>query len=190
MPTGGGSGISEGAKTSKGRAPTYYFVKKLPTRMHSSRMRTVRSLTVCPGGFSLPRGFFLPRGVFSLARGGFFLPRGFSLARGVLPSPGGSPWPGGFFLPRGGLPARGSSFLGGFSLAGGGGFSLLGVSLPGGLPARGVSLLGGFSMAGGVLPSWGGGFSLPRDTPPVNRITHMCKNITLATTSLRAVKTP
>ena len=44
---------------------------------------------------------------------------------------------------------------------------------------------------GGVPPCPGGspcpgGFSLPRD-PPVNRITHTCKNITLATTSLRPV---
>ena len=70
------------------------------------------------------------------------------------------------------------------------------VFLPGGclLRGRGFSLPGEFSLPGGVvsLPRGGshclgGGFSLPGD-PPVNRITHMCKNITLATTSLRPVK--
>ena len=45
--------------------------------------------------------------------------------------------------------------------------------MPGGLPGRGDS-------------PCQGGFSLPGD-PPVNRITHTCKNITLATTSLRPV---
>ena len=71
----------------------------------------------------------------------------------------------------------------------------------GGLPGRGVSLV-----PGGVLlgPCWGGlpgpggllgpgeGFSLvpggfSGDPPLVNRITDTCKNITLATTSLRPV---
>ena len=54
---------------------------------------------------------------------------------------------------------------------------------------------GGFCLAGGVLPGrgggggspWQGGFSL-LETPPVNRMTNRCKNITLATTSLRPVK--
>ena len=53
---------------------------------------------------------------------------------------------------------------------------------------------------GGVLPGPGGGVLLgPKggsawsrggspETPPVNRITDTCKNITLATTSLRPVK--
>ena len=98
------------------------------TRMHSSRMRTGRSLTVCRGG-ALPIGGSLP--------GGF--------PAGASPCPWGSPWPGG-------LPAQG------------------------GLLARGVSLPGV-------------GFSLPETPPPVNRITHSCKNITLATTSLRLVMT-
>ena len=108
------------------------------TRMHSSRMRTGRSLTVCcsllpgAGGVCLvPGGGCLP----ARSQGGFSLPG-----------------------PRGVLPAR---------------------SQGGGLPAR----------------SQGGGFSLPGprggcpETPPVNRITHTCKNVTLATTSLRPVKT-
>ena len=73
---------------------------QLGTRMHSSRMRTGRSLTVC----------------CSLLPGGVLLgPGGFSLVQGGLPGPGGGlPVPGGFFLVLGGfslvwgvLPARG-----------------------------------------------------------------------------------
>ena len=93
------------------------------TRMHSSRMRTGRSLTVCRGGLSLS----------------------------------GGPCPGGF--PAGASPCP------------------WGVSLPGGSPCPG----------GVSLP--GVGFSLPETPLPVNRITHSCKNITLATTSLRPVMT-
>ena len=66
--------------------------------------------------------------------------------------------------------------------------------LPGGrcLLRGGVSALGGSApwvgvCSGGVPPCPGG--SLYPKTPPVNRITHTCKNITLATTSLRPVKT-
>ena len=44
---------------------------------------------------------------------------------------------------------------------------------------RGVPPSGGVSFLGGGLRQ--------RQTPPVNRITHTCKNITLATTSLRPV---
>ena len=66
----------------------------------------------------------------------------------------------------------------------------------GGLPGPGGILLGlggvllgpgGFSLVpGGVLLGPGGGS--PETTPaPVNRITDTCKNITLATTSLRPV---
>ena len=86
------------------------------TRMHSSRMRTGRSLTVC---WSV------------LAGGGVW-----SWGGGHCSGGGGSPCP----------------------VGGGSG------------PRRGVCLL------------WGG--SPCPETPPVNRITHTCKNITLATTSL------
>ena len=90
------------------------------TRMHSNRMRTGRSLTVC-------RGCFLPGGVC--------------------------------------LPPGGASFLGG-------------VLSPRGVPPS----------CGGVLPSQGvvSQHAL-RQTPPVKRITHTSKNISLATTSLRPV---
>ena len=85
------------------------------TRMHSSRMRTGRSLTLCcsllpgEGGLPVPGGGVLPAG-------GVCLVRGIPPCQGGLPGPGGSarsrgvpPWSGGF------LPG-----LGGFSLPGGG----------------------------------------------------------------------
>ena len=85
--------------------------------------------------------------------------------------------PGGVWA--GGVSAPGGCLLpGGFSLPGVGG----GLVLGGGVCSRGVSLWGG-----GDLPARGGSPCL--ETPPVNRITHTCKNITLATTSLRPVKT-
>ena len=49
----------------------------------------------------------------------------------------------------------------------------------------GVSDLGGMSDPGGGSDA--GGLSTS-DTPPMNRMTDRCKNITLATTSLRPVK--
>ena len=133
--------------------------KKSSTRMHSSRMRTGRSLTVCRRGSPCQGGSPCP--------GGVSLPGGL-LARGVLPArgvllPRGSPW--------GGLLARGVSLPGG------------GPPCWGGLLARGSPCQGGLP-AGGGLPARG--VSLP-ETPPVDRITDTSKNITLATTSLRPV---
>ena len=130
------------------------FEKLYITRMHSSRMRTGRSLTVCPGGVSpCQGGFSLPGKGVSLP-GGLPAREGSPCWRGVLPAgEGGSPCPGGV------LPA------------GGGGFSL-----PRGLHARGGVLPaggGGDSPCPGGSPCWGGGlFSLPRgvsqlrQTPP------------------------
>ena len=81
--------------------------------MHSSRMRTGRSLTVCRRGGSPCQGGLFARGVSLL---GGFLPGGLP-ARGVLRTrgvslPGGSPcWGGspcqGGLLARGGSPCRG-----------------------------------------------------------------------------------
>ena len=82
---------------------------------------------------------------------------------------------GGGGVCSGGVSARGVRV----SAPGGGG------SAPGG-GGGGVCSRGGVCSGGVSLP--GGGFSLPGDPPPVNRITDMCKNITLATTSLRPVK--
>ena len=90
-------------------------------------------------------------------------PSGGLLGRGVPPSGDGG---GGPFL--GGLLGRGSPSQG---------VSFWGVSLVGGLLGRGVSL------AGGGIPA-----CTEADPPPVNRMTDRCKNITLATTSLRPVK--
>ena len=135
------------------------------TRIHSSRMRTGRSLTVCcsllPGG----GGFSLVPGGGSTCRGGFSLVGGGSPWGGSPWSRGGSPWSGGGVLPAGGV------------LLGPGGV----FSLPGGvLPAGGVCLVwGGVCLVRGGSP----------ETPPVYRITDTCKNITLATTSLRPVIT-
>ena len=87
--------------------------------MHSSRMRTGRSMTVCRGGL-LAGGS--PCWGVSLPGGGFFLPGGFP-CQGGLPARGVSPLGG---PPcQGGLPARGGSHC-------------RGVSLRGDLPARGV----------------------------------------------------
>ena len=63
------------------------------------------------------------------------------------------------------------------------------VSAPGGVWSRGVSALGGLVLGRGV---WSQGGGIPACTeadppPPVNRMTDRCKNITLATTSLRPV---
>ena len=127
--------------------------------MHSSRMRTGRSLTVCRevgGGGSPSWGVSLAGGC--LLAGGL-LPRG-CLLGGVS------------FSGEGGLLG------GGVSLAGGSpwqGCLLGGVSFPGG------ASLGGLLHRGGGSPS--GGWVSLRQTPPVDRITDTSKNITLATTS-------
>ena len=140
--------------------------KKTKTRMHSSRMRTGRSLTVCCSLLPGEEGCLAGLGGFSLVRGGVCLVRGVSLPGGV----GGSPWSGGVSLPGGCLPGPG------------------GVSLPGGRGcspwSRGVSLPGGWWVS-----AWSRGGVLRRPHPPMYRITDTCKNITLATTSLRPVKT-
>ena len=166
--------------------------------MHSSRMRTGRSLTVCcrllPG---VGRGFSLPGGCLPGPGGGFSLPGGGASAWRGVPGPGG-------FLVQGGSPCRGEGVGvclvprgGGLPGPGGGGvLPARGVCLAGGAWSRGVPGSGGFSLpggGGGGLPGpegWGSAWSrggASPETPPVNRITNTCKNITLATTSLRPV---
>ena len=116
-----------------------------------------------------------------------------SASRGGSPSSRGvSIQPGGFsFQPGGGSPSSwgGSpSSWGGWVLHPAGG-----ILLPAGggvlHPAGGVLLPvggSGFSIQlGGVLHPAGGGS--PCQTPPVNRMTDRCKNITLAKTSFRPV---
>ena len=138
--------------------------------MHSSRIRTGRSLAVCLGG-----GGSACRGGFSLLGGGR------SPCRGALPA-GGSPCQGGPPCQWGGggiLPAGGPSLPGGSPCLGGSPCQWGGI-----LPAGGPSLPGRSPCQGGP-PCWGG-FSL-LETPPVDRITDTSKNIALATTSLRPV---
>ena len=138
------------------------FLIKSQTRMHSSRMRTGRSLTVCcsllPGGeVCLVWGVSAPGGVCLVPRG-------------CLPGPGG---PGGVCLVCGGVClVRGGVCL-----------------VWGGLPGWGGLLPGGVSAwSGGVVCS-GGLVSQHalRQTPSnlwTEWMTDRCKNITLATTSL------
>ena len=93
---------------------------------------------------------------------------------------------GACLLPRGSPCLRGCLLPEGVSATGG--------VLPaqGGLPTQGGVCSRGVSAPRGVGSPHPGGFSMPGgspclETPPVNRITHTCKNITLATTSLRPV---
>ena len=122
------------------------IAKSCITRMHSSRMRTGRSLTVCQGGVSLP-------GVVSLPGG--------SPCRGVLPAMGGhSPcWRREFSLPGGVSLPGGSPCLGGLPAWGGcpclGGLpARWGLPTQGGILARGVSLPGGGSPCQRPPPLW------------------------------------
>ena len=90
--------------------------------------------------------------------------------------------PGGVCLLPVGLSSWGVSALMGVCLGGGGCLTLgcltHGVSDPGG------SDLGGMCMTWGLSAPRG---CLPQTCPPMNRMTDRCKNITLATTSLRPV---
>ena len=146
------------------------------TRMHSSRMRTDRSLTVCwrllPGGGLLPEG-----GVWS---GGGVWSRGMSALRGsaprgyLLPGEGVSGPGGGWF----GVSAPGGvcSWGGWGGGWGGGVWAGRGVSAPGGCLFRGVCS-GGWVWSGGGIPACTEADTLP---PSVDGITDACKNITLA----------
>ena len=130
----------------------------------------------CRGGVCLVRGGS-PCGWagFSLL-GGVCLPGGSAWSGGLLPAKGGLPGPGGFSLLGGSAWSRGSACWGGLPARGM-------SACWGGLPARGMSACWGGSPCWGCLPGQGGSL----EVPPVNRITDMCKNITLATTSLRPV---
>ena len=122
-------------------------------------MRTGRSLTVCR---SLLRG------------GGVSAPRGVC-SRGVSA-------PGGVSALEGGVCSRGVSAPGG--VYSGGWCLLWGVSAPRG----GVCSWRGCLLQGGVCSRGVASQHALRQTPPlVARITDACKNITLATTSLRPV---
>ena len=89
------------------------------------------------------------------------------------------------------MSGAGGVCFGGSALGGSapGGVCSGGVSAPRGVSAPWGCLLLGGSAPGGSAPR--GEFGIPAcievDPPPVNRMTDRCKNITLATTSLRAV---
>ena len=141
-------------------------------RVHSSRMRTDRALTVfrsllLPGGWG--------GGGTCLVKGGGVWSRGVSAPGGwggcLVP---GGVWSGGY------LPGAGGSTC----LVGGGT-----CLVPGGT----CLVPGGASGPGGCVWSWGGtclarGGAWLGTPPPVNRMTDRCKNITLAKTSFRPVK--
>ena len=96
---------------------------------------------------------------------------------------GGGVCSGGVLRAQGGFSLPGGAFWsGGVSTLGGSG-PREGVYLPGGAFLVRGGCSGGVWSRGGSAP---GGSPCP-ETPPVNRITHTCKNITLATTSLRPV---
>ena len=126
------------------------------TRMHSSRMRTGRSLTVFrslqPGGVPGPGGTWSRGGV--PGPGGVYLVLG-----GCTWSWGGVTGPGGVYLVPGGV-----------------------YLVPGGVPGP-----GGVYLVPGGCTWFQGGVYLVRYSPPVNRMTNRCKNITLAKTSFRPV---
>ena len=151
-------------------------------------MRTGRSLTVCCS--------LLPGGCVSLQGGSAWSQGGGLPDPGGLPA-GGSAWSrgGGGSAWSGGLPAGGVCLVPGRSAWGGspcwwgvclvqGGVCLVpgGSAWSGGVSAWSQGYLPGL---GGCLPGPGGSLETP---PPVDRITDTCKNITLATTSLRPVK--
>ena len=146
--------------------------------MHSSRMRTDHSLTVsvCRSLGVWSGG--VCSGVSGL--GGCLLGR--CLVRGVCSwgclllgvSGLGGVWSRGVSGPGGGGLLWGGVFSGGVS--GPGGVCSGGVSGPGGSALEGC-LLWGVSGPGGAV--WVSQHAL-RQTPPVNRMTDACQNITLA----------
>ena len=143
-----------------------------PTRLHSSRMRTARALTVSPsmicaggctwsqGSVPAPRGVYLFRGC-TWSGGSVPGPGGVHLVWGDVPGPGeGIPGPGGVHLVLGGC-----TFSGGHTwwvgIPGPGGYLV-----PGGVPGQGVYLVWGGTWSGGV--AWSpGGMYLVRYSPPL-----------------------
>ena len=159
--------------------PKYTSVKGILkvelTRLHSSRMRTARVLTVspsmlCTGGSVCSQEVCVP----GPGPGGVSGPGGVYLVLGVCLLLGGVPGPGGCTGSRGGVPGWGV-----VSGPGGGAPGLGGVPGPGGCTWLGCLLLGR------CVPGHGGGV---RYSPPVNRMTNRCKNITLPQTSFAGGK--
>ena len=163
-----------------------FFSRKLhenETRMHSSRMHTVRSSGRISRGVPGPGGVYLVRGVYlvwgSTWSGGYLVQGGCTWSGGCTCSRGCT-WSGGVYLVQGvylvweGVPGpRRCTWSGGVYL------------VLGGVPGQGE----GVYLVWGGVPGWGvylvrGGTS--SGTPPCGQ-THVCNNITFAT-SLRTVK--
>ena len=138
---------------------TLPFIYIFSTRLHSSRIRTARTLTVSPSTLCSGEVYLVP-GVY-LVLGGVLSPGGC-----LLQGRGGCTWSwGGGTWSCGGVPGpMGVSALGGVHL----------------VPEGGVCS-GGAAPWGGCTWSWGGTWS---GTPlPVDRMTHASENITLPQTS-------
>ena len=113
--------------------------------MHSSRMRTGRSLTVFrslqPGGVPGPGGGYLVGGGVPGPGGGVPGPGGVYLVPGGVPGPGGCTWSRGVYLVPGGVPGPRGVYLvlGVYLVPGRGGYLVLGgVYLVLGVPGPGA----------------------------------------------------
>ena len=106
------------------------------TRLHSSRMRIARALTVSPSMLCGGRKCTWSRGMY-LVLGGYLVP-GVYLVQGVYLVPGGVPGPGGGVPGLGGVPGPSEVYLvwGGVPGPGGCAWSQGGVPGPGGVPGQ------------------------------------------------------
>ena len=157
--------------------------------MHSSRMHTTHALTVSPS-MLCAGGCTWSGGVPGLGVEGTWSQGGGVPGLGVVPGPGGAPGPGGTWswgMPGlGGVPGPGGRTWSWECLVLGGVPGPGGVCLVWGLEgtwSEGVYLVGGVPGLEGVVCLvqrvylvWGVYWS---GTPPVDRITDACKNITL-----------
>ena len=120
------------------------FLNKPTTRLHSSRMRTARVLTVSPSMLCSRGVYLVPGGTWS--QGGVLGPRGVCLVQGGVPGLGGAPGPRGYLVPGGHLVLGGCTW------------------------SRGVYLVQGVYLVPGGVPGLGGG--VPGQVlPPVDRHT-------------------
>ena len=151
--------------------------------MRTARVLTVSPSMLCTGGCTWSRGVSAPGGGCAWS-GGMYLVLGGVPGLGVYLVPGGCTWS------RGGVPGPGEVYL-----------------VPGGAPGpRGCTWSWGGTWSGGC--TWSGVYLVPgvggsvcsrgctwsqgvggvRYSPPVNRMTNRCKNITLPQTSFAGGK--
>ena len=185
-------------------APRCSFVATEGTRMHSSRMRTVRSSgRISGGGVPGPRGegvYLVPGGVYLVPGGvpgqggvpalggGVYLVKGSTWSRGCTCSRGVYQVPGRVYLVQGGVPCPrgGCTWSWGVYLVPGGGVpGLGGVPGPGGVPGLGVYLVlgvcnwswGVYLVPGVCTWSQGGVYLVRYSPPPVDRHTPVKHNL-------------